>query len=88
MRVVLEPRAAKQVAALPAVAARKVVETLTLLARVPHLGVLILQDEVPYEVYRKVVRVRRRWTCSITYRIVGEEVVVLYVDPGWLRRGR
>lgn len=84
MRVRLNPRAESQLAELPAVAARRVVDALRILAAVPRSGRRYPDDsELAGLLYKLVVIRARRWTYRITYEIRSDEVVIFYLYPSW-----
>ena len=89
MNLVVTARARAQVAALPAIAARAVDKTISLLQQLPRIGVpLSISDDDQSETFTKLVVVHRRarWTLRIVYRIQANDVIIEYVDPSWLRR--
>jgi hypothetical protein len=53
------------------------------LAVVPHSGIR-LANTPPFEnSYRKIVRIRRRWSYRITYVIFDDLVWVRFIEPSW-----
>ena len=71
---------------LPEFAALAVAEMLFLLPTVPHIGRRV-EDPLGRVFYQKLVVVlRRRWTLRIVYRIEGDDLLVEYIDPSWMRR--
>lgn len=90
MNIVVMPSAAKQIAALPEVAANAVAEALERIQSVPHIGRCLGLDPIGEgEAYDNVVIVRRRprWTVRIVYELTGDDLVVHFVNPSWLPRG-
>jgi hypothetical protein len=84
LRVVLTPVAETQFAALPAPAARRVVEVLRLLQLAPRSGQRYPEDSPFRGDYYKTVVVRaRRWAYRITYTVRGNEIWVRYLYPSW-----
>ena len=94
MKVRLNPRAERQLAALPKPAARRVVSALRLLQAAPKLGRPYPEDSEFRGLFYKLVVVRaRRWSYRVTYALEPDELVVLYLYPSWyppthLDRGR
>ena len=84
MKLRLNPRAERQLVALPAPAAPKVVEALRILESVPNSGRRYPDDSEFRGLHYKIVVVRaRRWSYRITYEILRNEVVVFYLYPSW-----
>jgi hypothetical protein len=84
LRVVLTPVAEGQLAALPAPAARRVVEALRLLQVAPRSGQRYPEDSPFRGDYYKTVVVRaRRWAYRITYTARSNEIWIRYVYPSW-----
>ena len=84
MRVVLTPFVESQLAALPAPAARRVVEALRLLQIAPRSGQRYPEDS-PFrgDSYKTVVVRARRWAYRITYSVRSNEIWIRYVYPSW-----
>lgn len=84
MRVVLTPVAEDQLAALPAPAARRVVEALRLLQSAPRSEQRYPEDS-PFrgDDYKTAVVRARRWAYRITYTVRGNELWIRYVYPSW-----
>lgn len=84
MRVVLTPVAESQLAALPAPAARRVVEALRLLQTAPHSGQRYPEDS-PFrgDHYKTVVVRARRWAYRITYTLRDDVIWIRYLYPSW-----
>lgn len=86
MRVVLSPLARRQLNELPPRAQRSVLGALSLLAGVPRSGIRFMHA-LPREAYSKVVLVkRRRWSYRVLHELVGNKLIVVYIDPSWKRR--
>jgi mRNA-degrading endonuclease RelE of RelBE toxin-antitoxin system len=84
LKLRLNPRAERQLAALPAPAARKVVEALRVLEAVPNSGRRYPDDSEFRGLHYKLIVVRaRRWSYRITYEIRPNQVVVFYLYPSW-----
>ena len=84
MRVALTPFVESQLAALPAPAARRVVEALRLLETAPRSGQPYPEDS-PFRGndYKTVVVRARRWAYRITYSLRDSEIWVRYLYPSW-----
>jgi hypothetical protein len=84
LKVVLTPFAEGQLAALPAPAARRVVEALRLLQAAPRSGQRY-PDDSPFrgDHYKTVVVRARRWAYRITYALRGDVIWVRYLYPSW-----
>ncbi len=86
LNLVVKPSARAQFDALPEVAALAVANVLRLLQHHPYVGLELL-DENGDVFFRKLVIVRRRHrTLHIIYRLEGENLLVEYIDPAWVRR--
>jgi mRNA-degrading endonuclease RelE of RelBE toxin-antitoxin system len=84
LRVVLTPVAEDQLAALPAPAARRVVEALRSLQAAPRSGQPYPEDSPFRGDYYKTVVVRaRRWAYRITYTVRGDVIWIRYLYPSW-----
>jgi mRNA-degrading endonuclease RelE of RelBE toxin-antitoxin system len=84
LKVRLNPRAERQLAALPRPAAQRVVSALRLLQATPTLGRAYPEDSEFRGLFYKLVVVRaRRWSYRVTYVVRADEVVVLYLYPSW-----
>jgi hypothetical protein len=70
---------------MPEVATRIVETALSGLREVPRSGVR-MRNAFGVILYRKVVRVRRRWSYGIVYEIDRNAIVVHFIEPTWLRR--
>jgi len=76
--------AEEQLAALPAPAARRVVEALRLLQLAPRSGQPYPDDSPFRGDHHKTVVVRaRRWAYRITYTLRGGVIWVRYLYPSW-----
>lgn len=84
MRVVLTPVAEDQLAALPAPAARRVVEALRALQAAPRSG-QPYPDDSPFrgDHYKTVVVRARRWAYRITYTLRDDVIWIRYLYPSW-----
>jgi hypothetical protein len=86
MNLVVKPSAAAQLAALPRIAQLAVDDALQLLLLAPHIGVK-MEDHLGGVFYQKLaVVLRRRWTLHIVYQLRGDDLLVEYIDPSWLKR--
>jgi hypothetical protein len=84
LRVVLTPFVESQLAALPAPAARRVVEALRLLQLAPRSGQRYPEDSPFRGDYYKTVVVRaRRWAYRITCSVRNNEIWIRYAYPSW-----
>jgi mRNA-degrading endonuclease RelE of RelBE toxin-antitoxin system len=84
LKVVLTPVAEDQLAALPAPAARRVVEALRLLQTAPRSGQPYPDDSPFRGNHHKTVVVRaRRWAYRITYTMRDDTIWVRYLYPSW-----
>ena len=83
MNLLVRRSARKQLAELPDVAARRIVEGLRVLAAVPHSGIGLEIDGF----YEKVVIIkRRRWSYRLVYELCGNDLILHYIDPAWRKR--
>jgi mRNA-degrading endonuclease RelE of RelBE toxin-antitoxin system len=83
LQVLLTPRAASQLDALPRPAARRVVEALRILAGAPRSGLPYPTDS-PFRglFYKNVVVRARRWSYRLTYQLDGDSAIwVHYLYP-------
>jgi mRNA-degrading endonuclease RelE of RelBE toxin-antitoxin system len=81
MRIVLSAGARRQLDELPPRARRTVLDALSLLAAVPRSGTPFMHA-LPREAYSRLVVVqRRRWSYRVLYELVGNKLIVVYVDP-------
>jgi mRNA-degrading endonuclease RelE of RelBE toxin-antitoxin system len=84
LKVLLTPRAEKQLLELPEVAGRRVVRALRALSAAPRSGRRYPEDSPFRGSFYKVVVVRaRRWSYRITYDFRGEALWVRYLYPAW-----
>lgn len=84
MKVHLTPRAERQLEALPASAARKLVRALRGLAAAPRSG-RAYPDDSPFRgaFYKNVVVRARRWSYRLTYELRGDTLWVRFIHPSW-----
>jgi mRNA-degrading endonuclease RelE of RelBE toxin-antitoxin system len=84
LRVFLAPLARRQLAALPAAGAERVVKALRLLQAAPFRRPAY-PDDSPFrgDRYKTVVVRARRWTYRITYTLRRDKLWVRYIYPSW-----